>query len=91
MNVKARNVNSQKEFDNTYYVGTYSELIIQTKYPKELSEDIDQLFQKTKTFEDLDIKKLHDIANQKTTIKLTVIKNLEMAKQLGRSIIEQIE
>jgi hypothetical protein len=89
--IKTRNINSQKEFDNEYYVGTYGDIIIQTKYPKKTSEEINKLFQKTKSLEDLNIKKLHDIINKPIEIKLTVIKNLEMAKQINKNIIEQID
>lgn len=89
INIKTRNINSQKEFDNKYYVGTYGDIIIQTKYPKEISDEINNIFQKTKSLEDLDIKKLHDIINKPVEIKLTVIKNVEMAKQINKNIIEQ--
>jgi len=88
--IKTRNIKSQKEFDNNYHVGTYGEIIIQAKYSKSINNKINELFIKTKSLEDLDLKKLHDIINEKTEIKLVVIKNLEMAKQINKTIIEQI-
>jgi len=86
-----RNIPSQSEFDNSYHVGTYGDLIVQAHYPKELVKEINAFFRNSKSFEDMDVKKLHDIVSKKTKIKLTVIRNLEMAKQINRSIIEQIE
>ncbi len=52
---------------------------------------MDAFFKKTKSIEDLDLTKLSDIVDKKVKVKLTVIKNLEMAKQINNSIISQIE
>jgi hypothetical protein len=40
---------------------------------------------------DFDINKLSDIIGKKVEIKLSVIKNGDMAKQINQSIISQIE
>lgn len=89
--IKIKNIPSQAQFDNTYHVGTYGDLIIQAKYPKNLINKIDSFFKKTKSFVDMDIKSLHDVISAKTEIKLTVIKNLDMAKQINKTIIEQLK
>ena len=89
--LQIRNIPSQSEFDNSYHVGTYGDLIVQAHYPKELVKKINAFFRNTRTFDDMDVKRLHDIVSTKTKIKLTVIRNLEMAKQINKSIIEQIE
>jgi hypothetical protein len=91
INIKTRNISSHKGFDNEYYVGTYGDIIIQTKYPKKISNEINFLFQKTKSLDNLNLKKLHDIINKTIEIKLIIIKNLEMAKQINHNIIEKIE
>ena len=78
-------------FDKTYYVGTYGEIIVQVQYPKEVVDALDRFFRKNKTIEDLDLNELLDIVNRKQEIKLTVIKNLAMAKQINKSIISQID
>ncbi|MBI4144296.1 hypothetical protein HY486_03550 [Candidatus Woesearchaeota archaeon] len=82
---------SLSTFDKTYYVATYGETIVQVHYPKEIAEDIEKFFKKNKTIEELDLGELSEITNRKQEIKLTVIKNSEMAKQINKSIIAQIE
>ncbi len=82
---------SLSSFDKTYYVATYGETIVQVHYPKEIVNDLEKFFKKNKTIEDLDLGDLSEIANRKQEIKLTVIKNLAMAKQINKSIISQIE
>jgi len=83
-------VPSQSFFDKTYYVGTYGELIVQAHYPQKLIEKLDLFFKKNKTIEELDLKELSDIVNTKIDVKLTVIKNLSIAKQINKSIKVQI-
>lgn len=82
---------SSSRFDKSYYVGTYGDLIIQTQYPRELVQSLDNFFKKNKKLEDLNLKELSDIVNKKIEVKLSVIKNLEMAKQINQSILSQIE
>jgi len=81
---------SMSSFDKSYYVGTYGNLVVQTQYPEEIVKNLDHFFRKNKTIEDLDLKELSDIVNKKVGIKLTVIKNLAMAKQINKSIIDQM-
>jgi len=80
---------SSSSFGKSYYVGTYGDLIVQTQYPEEIVKALDNFFKKNKTITDLDLGELSDIVNQKAIIKLTVIKNLEMAKQINKSILSQ--
>lgn len=82
---------SLSSFDKNYYVGTYGETIIQVHYPPEMVEKLEKFFKKDKTVNDLDLHELSDFVNKKQEIKLTVIKNLGMAKQINKSIIVQIE
>lgn len=82
---------STSSFDRAYYVGTYGGLIIQTRYPDELVKALDVFFKKNKTLEELNLAELSEIVNKKIAIKLTVIRNLEMAKQINKSVISQTE
>ncbi len=82
---------SSSSFDKSYYVGTYGGLIIQARYPAEIVKELDEFFRKNNTLEDLDLRKLSEIANRKIEIALTVIKNLSMAKQINTSILSQME
>ena len=82
---------SISRIDREYYVGTYGDIIVQAHYPKEILDAMDSFFKKTKDMENLDLTELSKIVNKKTRVKLTVIKNLAMAKQINQSIISQIE
>ena len=84
-------VSGQSNFDKHFFVATYGETIVQGTYPKNTVHEMDGLFKKTKSIEDMDLTKLSDIVDKKVKIKLTVIKNLDMAKQINKSIISQIE
>lgn len=87
--VKTTINSSKSDFDKAYYVGTYGDMIVQTNYPKSIVNSLDEFFKKNKNLKDLDISELSHIVNKKVQIKLTVIKNLEMAKQINKNIFDQ--
>ncbi|MFH0701297.1 MAG: hypothetical protein V2A62_02585 [Candidatus Woesearchaeota archaeon] len=89
--VKMVIVPSSSNFDKSHYIGTYGDLIIQAKYPPEIVKKLDLFFKKNKTIEDLDLAELSKIVNTTIPIKMTVIRNLEMAKQINVSILSQID
>ena len=64
-------------------------MIIQTQYPAKLVNALDSFFKKNKTIKTLDLGELSNIVNMKLEIKLTLIKNLAMAKQINKSILSQ--
>ena len=82
---------SSSSFDRGYYVGTYGDMIIQSNYPEKLVSKLDEFFKKNKTIKDLNLKELSDIVNKKIDVKLTVIKNLEMAKQINKSVLSEVK
>lgn len=82
---------SMSHFDRTYYVATYGDIIIQVHYPDKLANELELFFKKNKKLEDLNLKELSDIVNKQIKIKLTIIKNLDMAKQINQSILTQID
>ncbi len=82
---------SASHFDKSYCVGTYGDLVIQTRYPEEITKLLDLFFKKSKGLENLDIHELSEIVNKKIEVKLTVIKNIDMAKQINKSIIAEID
>lgn len=82
---------SMSSFDKSYYIGTYGEMIIQTQYPEEIVKEMDLFFKKNKNLKDLDLADLSEIVNKKREVKLTVINNSAMAKQVNSSIISQLE
>jgi hypothetical protein len=69
------------------YFGTYGELFTQTQYPQKLVKQIDDFFENNTTLDKLDLLSLSNIVNMKADVKLTVIKNSEMAKQINSSIL----
>jgi hypothetical protein len=81
---------SLSTFDKAYYVATYGALIVQARYPEDLVQELEDFFKKHKTIENMNLKVLSDIVNKKRKMQLTVIKNLEMAKQINASIINQM-
>nr|MBA4404679.1 hypothetical protein [Nanoarchaeum sp.] len=89
--VKSYINHSSSSFDKSYYVGTYGETIVQVQYPKILVNALDKFFNKNKSLSDLDLDSLLKIVNKKVKINMTVIKNLEMAKQINNSILSQIK
>jgi hypothetical protein len=80
---------SSSSFDRAYYVATYGDLIVQTNYPKKLVKEMDEFFKKG--MKAMNLKDLSNIVHKKVKIDLTVIKNLNMAKQINKSIIGQIK
>ncbi len=82
---------SLSSFDRKYYVGTYGDLIVQTQYPPDIVQALEVFFRKNSTLEKLDITELSRIVNKKSVIKLTVIKNMGMAKQINASVLGQMD
>jgi len=89
--IKVHIVPSTSTFEKAYYVGTYGDMVIQTQYPDEIVKKLDNFFKKNKSLKDLDMVELSNIVNSKTKTKLTVIKNLSMAKQINKSIMSLID
>lgn len=81
---------SNKFFDREYYVGTYGDLVIQSRLPEKIVKDLDDFFKKNTTLENFDLQKLSKIVNQRIEVKLTVIRNKNMARHINQSIIDQI-
>jgi hypothetical protein len=52
---------------------------------------LDVFFKKYQRIEDANLSELSTIVNKKTPIKLTVIHNINMAEQINRTIIDQME
>lgn len=87
MGIKTLISKSLSQFDRSYYVATYGDLVVQTQYPKNLIENLDKFFKKNKKLKDLNLKELSDIVNKKIEMKLSVNKNINMAKKINQSIL----
>lgn len=82
---------STKHFDKKFYVATYGETIVQTIYPDDLVHAMEEFFHKNTSIENMNLRELSDVANKKTKMTLTVIKNLQMAEHINQGIIKEIE
>ena len=54
-------------------------------YPKKIVDELEKFFKHNESMEHMDLNELSKIVNKKQEIKLTVIKNLAMAKQINKS------
>ncbi len=81
---------STSTFDKSYYVATYGDLVVQSQYPQEIVAALEKFFKKNKSLKDLDLVELSDIVNKKVKVKLTVIKDRGMAKQINKSILSEM-
>jgi hypothetical protein len=88
--VKTRIKKSAARSDKGYYVGTYGDLVINATYPAQVVRELDRFFSTNTSLVGLDISELLRIVKQDVPVKLTVIKNLELAKQINGSIIAQV-
>jgi hypothetical protein len=80
----------QSSFDKSYYVGTYGEWILQAIYPDDLVKSLDKFFQNNNSLDKLDLKKLSDIVHTPREMKLTILKNKQIAQQINKSIISSL-
>ncbi|MFH1290844.1 MAG: hypothetical protein ABIH92_05565 [Nanoarchaeota archaeon] len=80
---------SRSSFDKSYYVGTYGDLVVQSQYPEEIVLELEKFFKKNKSIKEFNLKELSDIVNKKIKLKLTVIKDSGMAKQINKSIMSE--
>ncbi len=69
-------------------IGTYDDMIVQLYQPKEIASEIDAFYRSVKRLEDIDLAKMSAIAKRKAEVKLTVIRNLEMARQIRESCLK---
>ena len=81
---------STSSFDKEYVVGTYGELVVQTRLPVKIVDALETFFKRARRLEDLDLKKLTEIIHSKAEVKLSVTKNGSMAKQINHSIRSQM-
>ena len=90
LGIKGAISKSSSQFDKSYYIATYGDLVVQTQYPLDLVKEMHLFFKKHKSLEKFNLKELSDIVNKKINIKLTVNRNINMAKQINQSILKEI-
>lgn len=88
--VKCSIATSRSLFDKSLYVATYGALIIQAVLPKDLVIELEQFFKTAKKIDSYTLSRLSLITKKESSIKLTVIRNKEMAEQMNRSILQEL-
>ena len=74
----ALNKNSSAKLD-TFIIGDY---VMQAYFPKNLEQEMDQLYNDIKSEKDLDMQKLFEFGSKKYEIKALIFKNQELADSL---------
>jgi acyl carrier protein len=87
LKIKAKMLKAKSDFDKSYVVATYGDIIIQLKLPDVVVVKIDSFFRKNDSIDSYDLSELLSIVKSQQKISMTVIKNLEMAKQMNKSIM----
>jgi hypothetical protein len=77
--------------DNAKYFGTYKNYIIQTEYPKWLTEELDSIYVKAKNFDTFNAQRLTKAVLKKTPIKIIVMRNNLLAEQLRKSVLAHFD
>lgn len=69
-------------------IGTYDDVIIQVYQPPEIARGIDGFYRGVKRLEDIDLARMSEIAKRECEVKLTVMRNAEMARQIRESCLK---
>ena len=69
-------------------LGTYDDIIIQTRLPEQIIRDIEKLYSNIKQVEDLNFEDLMKIATKNVQFRVTVMKNPQLARQNQDSVIQ---
>lgn len=76
-----------KKEENDKYYSIYGDFIIQTTYPKEIANQIDEIYESSTNFENFKAHELIKILKRKIEIKVMVMKNSLIAEQLRKGIL----
>jgi len=77
--------------DTSRYFAVYNDSIIQTSYPKDLTKDIDEIYEKTKNFESFEVTKLIRLLRKKVELRVTVLRNPVVAEQLRNFVLSHFK
>jgi hypothetical protein len=70
-------------------LGTYDDLIIQLYHPPEIARELDRFYMGVRRLEDMNLSKLSELAKRSVKLKLTVLRNADMANQIRNSLGRQ--
>jgi len=75
------------KLDKDTHVSAFGEFLVKFEIPKEISDQLERIYQTTKSVEDLDLKKVVDFFKQNAEIEVTVIKDKLIADKIKEEII----
>lgn len=79
--------------DRTYArnceIGTYGDMIIQCYWPENIAREFDNYFNKIKSVRDLKLEELAKISNKQADIKVTVMNNPQLARQIQEFFLKE--
>ena len=69
------------------HISAFGEFLMKFEIPKEISDKLERIYQKTKKVEDLDLKKVLDIFKENSEIEIILIKDKEIANKIKEEIV----
>lgn len=80
-------INKKIKLSLDAHISAFGEFLMKFEIPKELSDKLEKIYQKTKKIENLDLKKVLDIFKQNIEIEITLIKDKLIADKIKEEII----
>lgn len=81
-NVKIKSMKLEKDF----HIAAFGDFILKFEIPKEISDKLERIYQKTNKLEDIKFKDILDIFKQRTEIEITVIKDKHLSSKIQEEI-----
>ncbi|HLD72198.1 MAG TPA: hypothetical protein VJA23_01295 [Candidatus Nanoarchaeia archaeon] len=78
-------------FNNINYYGTSGPFLLKLSVPKELAKQLDELYQKARSYEDLDYIRFMELINGKQKINVELINNSFLAETIAKKIISDVQ
>lgn len=79
---------SRKKIPKNHYFIIYSDYIMESVYPDDLTKELDKIYDSVKEITDLNLNELIKVLRKKTQLKITIMKNPILAKRLRKDILK---
>jgi len=80
-------INTRIDEEKDSHIAAFGENVVKFEIPKQLSNKLEKIYQKTKRLEDLDIKQVIDLFKENTEIEYVIIKDKFLANKVKEEII----
>lgn len=91
LGVNCKNMKKPQDFLEGHNLGVYGDLVIQTTHPLELTDKMNNFFNKYKSIEKTNLSEFLEIVTLETEIKLTVIKDTILSRSIRERVIKQFK